>query len=106
MCGSHSKAKPLYSRMKYLFQKGAVDDRGTKVWLTGSKGVTQKKHACNWYFLQRSDTSNVGNVDGMANDTIAIFYHCRSTDKTLGISFVQGEDLLQTRDLFLFIHWL
>ena len=83
-------AKPLYSRMKYLFQKGVVDDRGAKVRLTGRKGVTQKKHACNWYFLQRNDTSDVGNVDGMANDTMAIFYHCSSTEtKTLSISFVQ-----------------
>ena len=73
-------AKPLYSRMKYLLQKGAVDARGAKVRLVGSKGVTQKKHARNGYFLQRSDTSDVGNVDGMANDTMAIFYHCSSTE--------------------------
>ena len=25
--------------------------------------------------------SNVGNVDGMANDTVAIIYHCSSTDE-------------------------
>ena len=40
----------------------------------------KKKHARNGYFLQRSDTSDVGNVDEMANDTVAIFYHYSSTE--------------------------
>ena len=47
-------AKRLYSRMKYLCQNGAVHDKGTKVRLTSSKGVTQKKHARNGYFYKEA----------------------------------------------------
>ena len=74
-------AKCLYSRMKYLCQKGAVDDRGAKVLFTGSKGPHKKRMRAMGTFHKGTIMSNVGDVDGMANDTMAIFYHCSSTDR-------------------------
>ena len=53
-CVSHI-AKRLYTRLKYLGQKGAVDERRKKVRLSSKNGLTKLNDASFDYFLQRSD---------------------------------------------------
>ena len=48
-------AKRLYTRLKYLDQKGAVEEHRKKVRLSSKNGLTKLKDASFDYFLQRSD---------------------------------------------------